>query len=123
MVLFQRKVYFSKGSELGGGVQMLKSIETEINCDFPGGGGGGGPTFSREGGGGVQMLNSIETNITCDFPGGGGGPDPLSSSGSVHDIITNQCLCYSRVRKEMEKQNSRTIPGLFSRTQFFPNFV
>ena len=54
MVLFQRKVYFSKGSELGGGggggggVQMLKSIETEINCDFP----GGGSNFFQGGGGG-----------------------------------------------------------------------
>ena len=49
---------------------MLKSIETEINCDFPGGGVQLFP--GRGGGGGVQMLNSIETNITCDFPGGGG---------------------------------------------------
>ena len=68
---------------MAGGIQMLKSIETKITCDFPGR--GGGSNFFQGGGGVVQMLNSIETNITCDFQGRG-GPDPLSSSGSVHDI-------------------------------------
>ena len=51
MVLLQIKIYFSKGPEgvqhfprgsnffqwVGGGVQMLISIETHITCDFPGG--------------------------------------------------------------------------------------
>ena len=47
MVLLQRKLYLSKDPEgvqhfPGGptftrGVQMLISIETHINCDFPGG--------------------------------------------------------------------------------------
>ena len=49
MDLLQRKLYFSKDPEevqhfpgsptffLGGGVQMLISIETHITCDIPGG--------------------------------------------------------------------------------------
>ena len=44
MVLMQRKLYFPKDPEgvqhfpeVGGGVQMLISIETHITCDFPGG--------------------------------------------------------------------------------------
>ena len=42
MVLLQRKLYFSKDRggptfSRGGGVQVLISIETHINCDFPGG--------------------------------------------------------------------------------------
>ena len=56
LVLLQRKLYFSKdpegvqhfpggggggggpASSVGGGVQMLISIEPHITCDFPGGG-------------------------------------------------------------------------------------
>ena len=61
LVLFQRKLYFTKDPE---GVQH-----------FP----GGSSLFQ---GGGVQMLISVKTHITCDFPrgggGGGGGPDPPS---------------------------------------------
>ena len=61
MVLFQRKLYFSKDSEgvqhfPGGGVQLLPGVE---------------------GGGGVQTQISIETLIACDFQGR--SPDPLSS--------------------------------------------
>ena len=59
MVLFQRKLYFSKDPEW---VQH-----------FP-----GGPTFSR----GFQMLISIETHIPCDFPGGG-VRTPYPPSGSA----------------------------------------
>ena len=50
MVLLQRKLYFPKNPEgvqhfpewvqlFFRGVQMLISIETHINCDFPGGSG------------------------------------------------------------------------------------
>ena len=35
--------FFGGGGGLGGGVQILISIETYITCDFSGGGGGGGP--------------------------------------------------------------------------------
>ena len=51
-------IYFFLGGGVGGGgVQILISIETYINCDFSGGGGGGG---------------------------GGGVPDHLSLSGFAH---------------------------------------
>ena len=35
--------FFLGGGGLGGGVQILISIETYITCDFSGGGGGSGP--------------------------------------------------------------------------------
>ena len=35
-------IFFFGGGGLGGGVQILISIETYITCDFSGGGGGGG---------------------------------------------------------------------------------
>ena len=72
IVLFRRKLYFSKEQEgvqhfPGGGVQL-----------FPWGGGAGG----------VQRLISRETNITCDFQGEG-VRTPHHPSGSAHARAKN----------------------------------
>ena len=81
MVLFQRKLYFSKDP---GWVQHLP----------------GGPTFSR----GVQMLISIETHMPCDFPGRG-GPDPLSPLW----ICTSWVVILTDHRTTNSTQRSRRI--------------
>ena len=57
MVLLQRKLYFSKDPEGGGGFNIFQGVQL-----FPGG---------------FQILISIETHINCDFPGVGWSGPPI----------------------------------------------
>ena len=84
MILLQRKLYFSKDSEgvqhfpgdpasfgVGGGVQMLISIEPHITCDFPGGPYGWGSPLTlafQQGGRGhvlIVPIKSLKIFLAC----------------------------------------------------------
>ena len=69
MVLFQRKLLFSK---ISGGVQHFPSRSNYFQ------------------GWGFKLLIPIETYTTCDFRGR--GPDLLSPSGSVHVNVLGKSL-------------------------------